>query len=166
MAAILFRLQYVNSLWPSDAIWWQRSGSTVAQVIAFLPDGTKPLPQLVHLSVRSSDIHLRAISEEIPQPSITEFSLKIKNYLSEISFKSPRWQWVNSSDAGDKILQLWGSVSCLLLFWLLKSPEHQQARYWLCRTDNLFVVPEFISSTWIKPNPIYDSKCEYNFNDL
>ena len=24
----------VNSLWPSDAIWWQRSGSTMAQVMA------------------------------------------------------------------------------------------------------------------------------------
>ena len=27
------RLQWVNSLWPSDAIWWQRSGSTLAQVM-------------------------------------------------------------------------------------------------------------------------------------
>ena len=26
--------QEVNSLWPSDAIWWQRSGSTLAQVMA------------------------------------------------------------------------------------------------------------------------------------
>ena len=25
------------------------------------------------------------------------------------------------------------------------------------------VVPEFISSTWVKPNPRYDSKCEYIF---
>ena len=28
----------VNSLWPSDAIWRQRSGSTLAQVMACLPD--------------------------------------------------------------------------------------------------------------------------------
>ena len=26
--------QWINSLWPSDAIWWQRSGSTLAQVMA------------------------------------------------------------------------------------------------------------------------------------
>ena len=30
---LLLRLQRVNSLWPSDAIWWQRSGSTLAQVM-------------------------------------------------------------------------------------------------------------------------------------
>ena len=34
------------SLWTSAAIWWQRSGSTLAQVMnGFLPDGTKPLPE-------------------------------------------------------------------------------------------------------------------------
>ena len=26
-------VQWVNSLWPSDAIWWHRSGSTLAQVM-------------------------------------------------------------------------------------------------------------------------------------
>ena len=37
-----------------------------------LPDGTKPLP------VRSGDIHRKASSQEIPQPSITEIIWKIK----------------------------------------------------------------------------------------
>ena len=36
---------HLNSLWPSDAIWRQRSGSTLAQVMACCPDGTKPLPE-------------------------------------------------------------------------------------------------------------------------
>ena len=38
---------WLNSLWPSDAIWRHRSGSTLAQVMAsaLLPDGTKPLPE-------------------------------------------------------------------------------------------------------------------------
>ena len=40
-----------------------------------LCDDTKPLTDLP--SARSSDIHLRAISEEIPQPSVT----KITTYL-------------------------------------------------------------------------------------
>ena len=31
-----------------------------------------------------------------------------------------------------------GSVPYLLIPWLLKSPEHQQAWYWLCRTDNMY----------------------------
>ena len=35
----------VNSLWPSDTIWRQRSWSTLAQGNGLLPDGTKPLPE-------------------------------------------------------------------------------------------------------------------------
>ena len=44
----------------------------------------------------------------------------------------------NSSDAGDRIVRLRGSIQCLLMSWLLKSPEHQQAQYWLCKTDNKY----------------------------
>ena len=40
-----------------------------------LPDGTKPLPSM--LTVRSNDIHLRSISQEILQPTITNISFKI-----------------------------------------------------------------------------------------
>ena len=85
--------------------------------------------------------------------------------------------YLNSFDAGDRLFQLWGSIPCLLMHWLLKSPEHQQAWYWLCRTDNMYccsrvnfithiVVPELISSTWLKPNPWYDSKCKSIFYNL
>ena len=42
---------------------------------------------------------------------------------------------VNSSDAGSGIFPLWGSIPCLLMPWLLMSPEHQQAWHWLCKTD-------------------------------
>ena len=42
-----------------------------------LPDGTKPLPSM--LTVRSNDIHLRSISQEILQPRITNISFKIAN---------------------------------------------------------------------------------------
>ena len=42
-------------------------------------------------SVKSSDIHVRAISQEMPQPSITKTHLKI---IYKISFKFPRGQWV------------------------------------------------------------------------
>ena len=45
---------------------------------------------------------------------------------------------VNSSDAEDGIFWIWGSIPCLLMPWLLKSPEHQQAWYWLCRTNNTY----------------------------
>ena len=38
----------------------------------------------------------------------------------------------------DGIFWLWESIPCLLMFWLLKSSEHQQAWYWLCGTDNMY----------------------------
>ena len=42
------------------------------------PDGTKPLPEpILTSSVKSSDIHIRAISQVMPQPSVTEIRLKI-----------------------------------------------------------------------------------------
>ena len=44
----------------------------------------------------------------------------------------------NSSDAGEGIFRLWGSIPWLLMPWLLKSPEHQQSWYWLCWTDNMY----------------------------
>ena len=40
-----------------------------------LPDSTKPLPSM--LTVRSNDIHLRSISQELLQPTITNISFKI-----------------------------------------------------------------------------------------
>ena len=41
----------------------------------------------------------------------------------------------NTLDSRDVILRLWRSMSCLLMLWLLKSPVHQQAWHWQCRTD-------------------------------
>ena len=73
---------------------------------------------------------------------------------------------INSSDAGDGIIRLWWSIPCLLMHWLLKSPVHQQAWYWLCRTDNISTYSRVISSTWGQPNPRYDSKCEYIYYNI
>ena len=41
-----------------------------------LPDGTKPLSPM--LTVRSNDIHLRSVSQEIFQPTTTNFSCSSK----------------------------------------------------------------------------------------
>ena len=70
---------YLNSLGSGDAIWPQRSGSTLAQAMACCLRAPNHYLNNVDLSsVRSSDIHLRAGSQEIPQPSITEIICKIK----------------------------------------------------------------------------------------
>ena len=59
----------INSLWLSDGIWRQRSGSTLAlvKVIAWT--------NVDWSSAKSSDI--RAISQEMPQPPITKIRLNI-----------------------------------------------------------------------------------------
>ena len=64
----------------------------------------------------------------------------------------------NPSDAGDGIIRLWGSVPYLLMPWLLKSPEHQQAWYWLYGTANM--------STCSRVNFVYlrQAKSEIRFN--
>ena len=59
----------------------KRSGSTLAQVMAFcLTAPSHYLNQclLIINKIKSSDIHLRASSQEITQPSITEIIWKIK----------------------------------------------------------------------------------------
>ena len=71
------RTNLVNSLGPSDAIWWQKTGSTLVQEMACcLTAPNHYLNQYSLSSVRSSDILLRAISQQVPQPSVTVTGLK------------------------------------------------------------------------------------------
>ena len=82
----------------------------------------------------------------------------------------PPWRiWINeshehmnSSDAGNRIFWLWGSIPWLLMPRLLKSPMYQQAWY----QTTCIVIPDLTSSTWVKPNPRYNSKWEYIFHNL
>ena len=68
----------INSLRPSDAIWRHKSGSTLAQVwLAAWRHQAITWTNVDLSSVRSSGIHQRAISWEIPQPPFTQVSLKI-----------------------------------------------------------------------------------------
>ena len=67
-----------NSLWSSDAIWWHRSGSTLAQVMAcYLTAPSHYLNQCWHIISNVQWHSPKAISQEIPQPSITKIYLKI-----------------------------------------------------------------------------------------
>ena len=65
----------LNSLWPIDAIWHQRNGSTLAPVMACCL--TAPSHCLNQSSDRSNKNHLREIPQKIPQPSTTQIRLKI-----------------------------------------------------------------------------------------
>ena len=97
-----------------------------------------------------------------PQNDGHFFQASICELLSFAVITSPIWYDIDSSDAGDGIFRLWGSIPCLLMHWLQKSPVHQQAWYWPCRTNNMCCY----SRLNFKPNPRYNSKCEYIFCNI
>ena len=70
----------------------------------------------------------------------------ITTLFSNLKYQSSEVLWViqtsqsfsiNSSDAGEGIFRLIGSISSLLMPWLLKFPRHQQAWYWQRRIGNM-----------------------------
>ena len=125
-----------------------------------LPDGSQPLHEsmLTDHQPGPFDIHLMAcwqIHRKWSKMSITKICFKITYLKIKATCLSAQWVktnsvlkhftnidkvHVNTSDAGNRIFQLWavGSIPCLLIRWLLKSPGHQRAWYWLCRTDNMY----------------------------
>ena len=107
----------VNSLWPSDTIWWQGSGSTLVQVMALLPDGTKPLPEPMVTYYQKGpamfiwgQLCLRCYSHQ---------SLKLAWFFLKILLKSPRSQWVNAP--GHQHPLYWFSVYCMKFFFMWSS---------------------------------------------
>ena len=65
----------LNPWWPSDTIWRHRFGSILAQVMTYCLTSCKHYLNLSWLII--DDIHLRAISQQIPQVSMNEISLTI-----------------------------------------------------------------------------------------
>ena len=88
------------SLWPTYAIWRHKSGSTLVQVMACcLMAPSHYLNQRWLIISKVCGIHMRAISQKIPQPSITKISLKI-TYLkfystlpgaNKLKFQNPKF---------------------------------------------------------------------------
>ena len=67
----------VNSLGPSDAIWRWRSWSTLVQVMACCLTAPSHYLNQCWLIISEAQWHIRAIAQEMPQPSITKIHLKI-----------------------------------------------------------------------------------------
>ena len=85
----------INALWPDDAIWshaWilVNCGSCNG----LLPDGAKPY--LNQCWLITSDVQWQSSEGNFTRdtPTINQWSY-LENYLSKISLKSPRHQWVN-----------------------------------------------------------------------
>ena len=86
----------VNSLWPNDAIWWHRTCSTLAQVMACcLTVPSHYLNQcwriISKVQWHSSGSHFTRDTLDINHWN------QFENYLSKLLFNSPSGQWVKPS---------------------------------------------------------------------
>ena len=93
LASIWFQTLF-NSLWPSDAIWRHRTGSTLAQVMACCL--TAPSHYLNQCWLIISKVQSYSSGSHFTKdtPAIHHWN-QFENYLSKFPFKSPRGQWVN-----------------------------------------------------------------------
>ena len=86
------------SLWPSDPIWWHRSESTLAQVMAWCHQApSNYLNQCWHL--------ISEVLWHLPERKFTVIAQAIilynkhENYIIKITAASPRGQWINHCTA-------------------------------------------------------------------
>ena len=87
-----------NSFWPSDAILWHRSGSTLAMVKACCP--THKVNSWINID------NLKAMSQENFQPSVTKIGLKI-------TYLNLNWSLPGSNELtiSDPVLHNWITYS-------------------------------------------------------
>ena len=108
----LFWHHCVNSLWPSDAIWRQRSGSRLAQVMACCLTAPSHHPNQCWLIIRkvlwysSEDIMMRRF-EDANQQS------KLENYIFKITLRSLRGQWVKTTHQNQSHVNIQRPNRCL-----------------------------------------------------
>ena len=94
LTVLKMRSEFDNSLWTSDAIWWHKSGSTLAQVIACC------LPTPSHY-LNQCWLIISGVLWHLPESNFTASGQatilynEFKNYTSEIRITttSPRDQW-------------------------------------------------------------------------
>ena len=101
-----------NSMWPSDAIWWHRSGSTLAQVMACCLMAPSHYLNQWWLIISEVQWHSYQGNFTRDASTINHWNL-FENYMSKITVKFPRGQWVkvwsmfyfcNCSDVWDIML--------------------------------------------------------------
>ena len=86
---------YINSLWPSDAIWWHRSGPTLAQVMACCL--TAPSHYLNQCWLIISEVLWHSHKgNSIGNAEVIYHSCQFENFKFKIAVRSPRGQWDNS----------------------------------------------------------------------
>ena len=120
----------INSLRPSDAIWWLRSGSTLAQVMACYLTAPSHYLNQCWLIIRrvlwhSSENSFAGIAQGINS------GYEFQKDILKIIFKSPRCQWVKWSIWC--FLCCWSDVRCqdVHVTSFIQKPMKSK---WLCST--------------------------------
>ena len=90
--------RWINSLWPSDTIWWQISGSTLAQVMACCL--MAPSHYLNQCWLIISEVQWHSHWGNFTRDASTINHYPFENYIYKISFKFPRGQWVKPNMVG------------------------------------------------------------------
>ena len=117
---------HIISLWPSDAIWWQWTGSTLTQVMACcLTAPSHSWTNVDFSSVRFCGIHLRVLSWVDLKIPISKTRLKfelLKSYSNSVGTNALTHSYVNVFDLSvNNSLASWkeffvADVSCLTFF--------------------------------------------------
>ena len=99
----------LNSLWPSDAIWWQRSGSTLNQVMACCLSAPSHYLNQYWLIIKAVLWHslvsnfARSAHEFNQQPVFGDSTFKITT-------TSPRSQWAQGESQKPVTYECWGTI--------------------------------------------------------
>ena len=84
----------LKSLWPADAVWWHRSGSTLVQVMACNLTAASHFRNQCWLIINDACYRLAEGNFTETVPDITLYKV-CKNYIFENTATSPRGQWVD-----------------------------------------------------------------------
>ena len=107
----------INSLWPSDTIWWHRTGSTLVQAMTCCMMAPSHYLNQCWLIISKVQWHSSEGSFTRDTPAINHSS-KLENYINKVSFISPRGQWVNSSNSLSQNLSL--NQCRFIVYWTLR----------------------------------------------
>ena len=104
----------VNSLWPSDAIWRQRSGTTLAQVMACCL--TAPSHYLNHCWLIISKVEWHSSKGNFTRDTSAIYHWNyLKNQVPKMSLKFPRGQWVKQICMYIEDVNKWQISKCIFL---------------------------------------------------
>ena len=130
-----------NSLWPSDTIWWHRSGSTLAQVMACCHQAPS------HYLIQCWQQGPVTFIWETPQPSIIRIRLKIP---------FPKFNW---SHPGANKLTHCGLVTLVCC-------KTRSSLVWLMACCLFSNKPLYLNQCWHNFNRAVRKKLIYNRNKI